>query len=415
MALLMRHLNEDPPPLASVRPDLPPGVVAWVHGMLAKEPAMRPAGAAAAWDRLEGVVSDALGPRWRRDAALTVPSVDPAAVTEPALPSERSGIYSVVLPPLPMPTAPDPTAPEPSAPVHSHPVPVVPVSPDPAPVAPAPPAPRRRLRRRFLLLAVAGALLLAVAAIMYSTAPGEEPRAAQRPAGPPLDERLRAAVAPALAADAKLSKELSSLTPGADPADARDRWLAAVPVTEEARSAVRDLGVTSASERLLRARAGRALATQSQYLDVVRAALRLRVKDRQLDSLGRLSAQLVSRLERIETAVPRASETVSGARRLKEWVGAELAAAAISPATVPAAPAAPQSQTGFAPAPTATVPAAPTATAPPARTATPSPTAEPTPAPTASIDQSAQRRAPPLPRRRRAARIRRQLKGLLAG
>ena len=70
MALLMRHLNEDPPPLASVRPDLPPGVVAWVHGMLAKEPAMRPAGAAAAWDRLEGVVSDALGPRWRRDAAL---------------------------------------------------------------------------------------------------------------------------------------------------------------------------------------------------------------------------------------------------------------------------------------------------------------------------------------------------------
>ena len=68
MALLMRHVNDDPPPLASVRPDLPPGVVAWVHAMLAKDPAARPAGAAHAWDRLEGVVSDALGPRWRRAA-----------------------------------------------------------------------------------------------------------------------------------------------------------------------------------------------------------------------------------------------------------------------------------------------------------------------------------------------------------
>ena len=74
MALLMHHVNDEPPPLASVRPDLPPGVVAWVHAMLAKEPDARPAGAAHAWDRLDGVVCDALGPRWRRDATLPAPA-----------------------------------------------------------------------------------------------------------------------------------------------------------------------------------------------------------------------------------------------------------------------------------------------------------------------------------------------------
>src|SRR6478736_3355563 len=58
MALLIRQINDDPPPLADLRPDLPPGVVAWVHSMLAKEPGARPAGAAHAWDRLEGVVAD---------------------------------------------------------------------------------------------------------------------------------------------------------------------------------------------------------------------------------------------------------------------------------------------------------------------------------------------------------------------
>ena len=437
MALLMRHLSDDPPPLASVRPDLPPGVVAWVHGMLAKEPAMRPVDAAAAWDRLEGVVSDALGPRWRRDAALTEPSVDPAAATEPALPSERSGIYSIVLPPLPMPvpttssapepSVPEPSVPEPSVPVHSHPLPAIPVPSEPGhsapvhshpvpafpvPSEPALPAPHRRLRRRALLVALAGALILAIAAILYSTAPGEEPRAAPRPpAGRPIDARLREAVAPALAAGAKLSKELSSLAPGADPSDARDRWLAAVPATETARAAVRELRVTTASERLLRARAGRALSTQSEYLDIVRAALRIRIDDRQLDALGRLSARLVSRLERIEAAVPGASGTVAGAPRLKQWVRAELAAAETVPTTIPSAPAAPQPQPGFAPAPTATATATPIPTAEPTAT----PTAEPTPAPTVSGDEGVEQPAPPLPRRRRAARLRRHLEGLVAG
>ena len=120
VALLMHHVNDEPPPLASLRPDLPSGVVAWVHAMLAKYPAARPAGAAAAWDRLEEVVSDALGPRWRRDATITGPAVDPAAPTEvaPMLPSERSGIYPVLVPSLPMPVPATPPAPAQPAPVQ---------------------------------------------------------------------------------------------------------------------------------------------------------------------------------------------------------------------------------------------------------------------------------------------------------
>ena len=73
MALMLRHANDEPPPLGRVREDLPPGVVAWVHAMLAKDPAARPASAAHAWDWLEGEVADELGPRWRRAAALPEP------------------------------------------------------------------------------------------------------------------------------------------------------------------------------------------------------------------------------------------------------------------------------------------------------------------------------------------------------
>jgi serine/threonine protein kinase len=442
MALLMRHVNDDPPPLASARPDLPPGVVAWVHAMLAKEPAARPAGAAHAWDRLEGVVSDALGPRWRRAATLTEPAPAPAVDPEPAPPAERSGLYSIALPPVPDPAEPDPdeVPTTPSNPVLHAPAaesasvlpdPVVPAAlpepalPEPALPEPALPEPAlsepaqparshqvlsateqpetavlaRRPRRRALALALAAILLVAIAAILYSTAPGEEPRAAQRPAprpaGPSLDVRLRGAVAPALDAGGKLSTELSALVPGADPRAARDRALPAIVATETADTAVRELRVTTASERLLRARARRALSAQSAYLEVVRDALRLRADDRQLDALGGLSARLVSRLERIETAVPGASATVGGARRLKRWVSAEVAAQA-PPATLPAAPDAQP----FEPAPAATT------------TPAPVPTAEPTPAPTASVDESAKPR-PPLPRRRRA-RLRRQFDALVA-
>jgi hypothetical protein len=157
---------------------------------------------------------------------------------------------------------------------------------------------------------------------------------------------------------------------------------------------VDELRATNAGERLLRARAQRALSAQSDYLEIVAAALRLQADDGQLDRLGPVSARLVSRLELIETAVPRASETVGGARRLKAWVRAELAAQAPL-APLPAAPAAPQLE--------------PAATA----TATPAPIAEPTPVPTATPTPSVEERDEP-PIRRPRARLKRHLEALVA-
>ena len=129
MALMLRHANDEPPPLGLVREDLPPGVVAWVHAMLAKEPAARPASAAHAWDWLEGVVSDELGARWRRAAALPEPG-DPSgyvSVVTAAVPVEAPQYSSAVLPVVA--TEPPPPPPEPVA--------VEPPAPSPNPAAPA--------------------------------------------------------------------------------------------------------------------------------------------------------------------------------------------------------------------------------------------------------------------------------------
>ena len=136
MALMLRHANDEPPPLGLLREDLPPGVVAWVHAMLAKEPAARPASAAHAWDWLEGVVADELGARWRRAAALPEAgeqsgyvSVVTAAVPATA-PRSTSAVLPVVAPEPPAPPppsrSPPPPAPEPT-----------PTGPPPNPAAPA--------------------------------------------------------------------------------------------------------------------------------------------------------------------------------------------------------------------------------------------------------------------------------------
>ena len=103
MALLMLHVNGEPQPLSELRPDLPDGVAAWVGAMLAKDPEARPDGAERAWDRLDDVLCDALGPRWRREAALPEPGAtpEPFEAIDPDPPTEI-GFVTVVAP------APDP-------------------------------------------------------------------------------------------------------------------------------------------------------------------------------------------------------------------------------------------------------------------------------------------------------------------
>ena len=309
MALLLRQVNDEPPPLAELRPDLPPGVVAWVHAMLAKEPAARPAGAAHAWDRLEGAVSDELGPRWRRGAALVEPGAE-----------RVTGVHASVLAELPASGAERPS--RASTPCSCRPCrrrscrrAEAPTVAGAGAARPAPPrAALRRLARRRAARRGRGVhahrLLGRRSACRRAAAPG-----------PSLEERVREVVAPALRANARLSRELKALDPGSDPEDALERADAALAATTAARE-----------QRVAPARP--ALRAQAAYLRVVRSALKLRASEAQLAGLGGVSARLVSRLERLEATVPRASASVGGARKLKQWVLAELAPAPVLPPVV---------------------------------------------------------------------------------
>jgi len=76
MAVLYRHVHDPVPPIDDVDPRLD----AWLKRMLAKAPRDRFAGADAAWEALEDVVLDLLGPRWRRDASLVNRPAEQATV-----------------------------------------------------------------------------------------------------------------------------------------------------------------------------------------------------------------------------------------------------------------------------------------------------------------------------------------------
>jgi serine/threonine protein kinase len=70
MAILLRHVNDPIPPVLDIRPDLDPALSEWVGRLLVKDPAERTRSATEAWEELEEIVLDLLGPRWRREARL---------------------------------------------------------------------------------------------------------------------------------------------------------------------------------------------------------------------------------------------------------------------------------------------------------------------------------------------------------
>ena len=72
MAILLRHVNEPPLTLSSVKPAVDARLSEWIERLLEKEPEERQDSAATAWLALEEIVLDRLGPRWRRTARLTV-------------------------------------------------------------------------------------------------------------------------------------------------------------------------------------------------------------------------------------------------------------------------------------------------------------------------------------------------------
>ena len=339
----------------------------------------------------------ALAPRGRPPRAGRVP--EPVADIDPDPPSEI-GFVTVVVPPVP--PAPPPPTPTRRPSSSKHPTPTA------APVADAAPRPRPPCRGARERLAVSGAIALALvlAAIAFV---GRSRRRAERSGADALGSAARRAARRCArsraAAGAQVSDELLSLAPDDSPDDALGRVGAAVPATADSLAAVRGLRAGSAADRTLRKRAERALDTQVDYLDAVRAALKLRSDDRQLDR-STLSSLLVSRLERIGPAVPNASESVRGVRQLRAWVAAE---AAVEPTPTPTATATPTPPDTVAPTPTATPAATPTATP----TATPRPTATPTATPTVSPTELDDDHVA-APRHPRRARLRQRLLESLA-
>jgi serine/threonine-protein kinase len=70
VSVLLKHVQELPPPPRALRPELDPELAGWLLWMLAKSPAERPANAEAAWLALEDIVLRILGARWREEAPL---------------------------------------------------------------------------------------------------------------------------------------------------------------------------------------------------------------------------------------------------------------------------------------------------------------------------------------------------------
>src|SRR3954447_8223890 len=81
MAVLVRHVSDTMPPAASVA-DVDPEISAWIERLVAKEPSDRPASAAAAWEELEELLFEKLGPRWHRESRLGAPPQGSSPATE---------------------------------------------------------------------------------------------------------------------------------------------------------------------------------------------------------------------------------------------------------------------------------------------------------------------------------------------
>jgi serine/threonine protein kinase/tetratricopeptide (TPR) repeat protein len=134
-ALIHKHLNEPPPPLRSLRPEIPPAVEELVGRMLAKQPADRPQRVGDIPDLFdqalgahritvvdEATVPEALPGFQQRQAPPSMPPPAQPIAQEPtqppAQPTTQEPIQPTVLPTAPLPVRPTvlPTAPFPTQP-----------------------------------------------------------------------------------------------------------------------------------------------------------------------------------------------------------------------------------------------------------------------------------------------------------
>jgi serine/threonine protein kinase len=157
MAILFKHVHDPIPPPREVNPELDPGLADWLERMLAKEPADRPKSAQEAADSLDELVTQLLGPRWRREARLVeepeaappVPTPDVETPDTATPTTDGFETYHRSPEELPTPKPPEPARPpipepgplpDPKPPLPPPPVEQAPPPPEPPPPPPPPPA-----------------------------------------------------------------------------------------------------------------------------------------------------------------------------------------------------------------------------------------------------------------------------------
>jgi hypothetical protein len=91
MAILLRHVNDEIPPVKSLRPEVDERISVWIQKLLIKEPAGRTQNAQDAWDDFEEILLSLLGPRWRREARLVERVGDENAGAKPLTPAPFPG------------------------------------------------------------------------------------------------------------------------------------------------------------------------------------------------------------------------------------------------------------------------------------------------------------------------------------
>jgi hypothetical protein len=85
MAVLLRHVNEEPLTLSTLRPSADPRLSDWIAGLLATDAAERVQSAGTAWLAFEEITLERLGSRWRRAAPLGAAAVaTPPTIRTPA-------------------------------------------------------------------------------------------------------------------------------------------------------------------------------------------------------------------------------------------------------------------------------------------------------------------------------------------
>ena len=325
MALLMKHVTEQPPPLADARSDLDPRIVAWVERLLAKEPGDRPADAESAWIAFEEIVLDTLGARWRRSARLLDPA---AAATRPPL-TPAPGHEEPAPEPEPA-SEPEPptrrlapatggrqrphTGPHTPAPPTELPPPEPP--PPTRPRLPPPPEPPTRRPRRagallLVLAAVAAVVLVTVLLLGGGDDGGGEPRS--------FRDGVLAAMRPLLRANQEMKVRARALRPGDDPGGVLESATAAQEAAEQARTDLRDLSPATARERGIRRDALAAVTSVEAYVALAQRMLRRQASSAEIAQIGERSDDAQDALKLLHPLLPGAEGTVRGATQLKAW------------------------------------------------------------------------------------------------